>query len=74
MDTPKEIVLRGALEDIKRLGGVCSTFEICTHRACQDSYSAWAIADRALEMCYEPDDTYRYQVDWEHGLLKPLKL
>lgn len=30
-------------------GKVCDTFEVCTHRACAASYTAWAIADAALK-------------------------
>lgn len=37
------------MKEIKRdEGKVCDEFEICEHRACQSSYSAWAIADIAL--------------------------
>lgn len=38
-----------ALERIKEQEGkVCQNFTECTHRACNSSYSAWAIADAAL--------------------------
>ena len=38
-----------ALKKIQsKYGGVCDTYEICTHKACQDSYAAWATADNAL--------------------------
>ncbi len=41
--------LRRALEEIKRdQGRVCENFELCMHTACQSSYAAWAIADKAL--------------------------
>jgi hypothetical protein len=41
--------LREALERIRTdEGKVCDTYETCTHRACQSSYAAWAIADAAL--------------------------
>lgn len=41
--------LREALERIRRdEGKVCAVFEVCDHRACQSSYTAWAIADEAL--------------------------
>lgn len=29
-------------------GKVCENFELCTHRACNSSYSMWAIADACL--------------------------
>jgi hypothetical protein len=29
-------------------GKVCDEYEVCTHRACAASYTAWAIADAAL--------------------------
>ncbi len=39
-----------ALEEIKKKEGkVCDNFELCDHRACQSSYSSWAIADKALK-------------------------
>jgi len=42
--------LREALERIRREGGeVCEDYELCTHRACQSSYTVWAIASQALE-------------------------
>lgn len=42
--------LRATLQRIKDdCGRVCDTFELCTHRACQSSYEAWAIADAALQ-------------------------
>ena len=38
-----------ALEDIRESQGkVCPIFEICEHTACNSSYAAWAIADKAL--------------------------
>ncbi len=38
-----------ALKEIKDTQGkVCNNFELCHHRACQSSYSSWAIADKAL--------------------------
>jgi hypothetical protein len=38
-----------ALERIKKdEGKVCDNFMECNHRACNSSYSAWAIADEAL--------------------------
>jgi hypothetical protein len=37
-----------ALEAIRREGKVCDEYEVCEHRACQSSYTAWAIADRYL--------------------------
>lgn len=41
--------LEAALQRIKdECGRVCTDFELCTHRACQSSYEAWAIADAAL--------------------------
>jgi len=41
--------LRAALQRIHdRCGQVCSEFEVCTHPACNASYTAWAIADAAL--------------------------
>ncbi len=40
---------RDALERIKNTEGkVCDEFTVCSHRACNSSYSAWAIADEAL--------------------------
>lgn len=42
--------LRAALERIRRdEGKVCAEFTECEHRACQSSYTAWAIADEALQ-------------------------
>lgn len=42
--------LRGTLERIRRdEGKVCAGFTECEHRACQSSYTAWAIADEALQ-------------------------
>lgn len=39
-----------ALERIRdECGGVCTYYEVCTHKACRDSYSAWAFADKALK-------------------------
>ena len=29
-------------------GHVCAHYETCTHVACKDSYSAWAVADATL--------------------------
>ena len=47
---------RAALEEIKRdQGRVCAEFELCTHAACQSSYSSWAIADKALR-CGDPPE------------------
>jgi len=41
--------LREALEEIRRVQGkVCDQFEICHHRACESSFSSWAIADTTL--------------------------
>jgi hypothetical protein len=41
--------LTEALERIHTEGGkVCEEFEVCEHRACQSSYTAWAISDAAL--------------------------
>jgi hypothetical protein len=37
-----------ALEAIRTLGAVCDQYETCEHRACRDSYAAWATADRYL--------------------------
>jgi hypothetical protein len=36
------------LEAIRKLGAVCDQYEICTHRACADSYAAWSLADGYL--------------------------
>jgi hypothetical protein len=33
-----------ALERIRELGRVCDEYDTCEHRACRDSYAAWAIA------------------------------
>jgi hypothetical protein len=33
----------------ERYGQVCSPYEICSHRACESSYGAWATADAALK-------------------------
>jgi hypothetical protein len=48
--TEREVAkYREALERIKREEGkVCQNFELCSHPACNSSYSAWAIADEAL--------------------------
>jgi hypothetical protein len=37
-----------ALEAIRKLGAVCDQYETCEHRACRDSYAAWATADQYL--------------------------
>lgn len=43
------LTYRKALEEIKNeQGKVCMDFELCTHEACTSSYTAWAIADKAL--------------------------
>ena len=48
---------RAALEEIKRdQGRVCAGFELCTHAACQSSYSSWAIADKALRAGGDPPE------------------
>lgn len=39
---------RTALQEIRKEGKVCSTYETCRHVACASSYRAWAIADEAL--------------------------
>ena len=40
---------KAALEEIKRdQGRVCENYELCRHTSCSSSYSAWAIADKAL--------------------------
>lgn len=43
--------LRVAQAALRRIidtyGGVCEEFEVCQHRACNDSYGAWAVADMA---------------------------
>lgn len=40
---------RSALDRIRSMyGRVCEEYEICEHRSCHDSYSAWAVADEAL--------------------------
>lgn len=42
--------LREALEQIRLVAGkVCDSYETCDHPACQSSYAAWAIADKALQ-------------------------
>ena len=41
---------KAALEEIKRdQGRVCENYELCRHTSCSSSYSAWAIADKALQ-------------------------
>ncbi len=38
-----------ALEEIRTTQGkTCAIYEICEHVACDSSYAAWAIADKAL--------------------------
>lgn len=38
-----------ALREIRvNEGKVCDHYEVCDHRACSSSYTAWAIADAAL--------------------------
>lgn len=32
----------------ERCGAVCPEYEICTHETCASSYTAWALADEAL--------------------------
>jgi len=45
-----EGILEAALVLIRdTLGHVCDNFELCTHVACRDSYSAWQVASRALQ-------------------------
>ena len=40
---------KAALEEIKRdQARVCENYELCRHTSCSSSYSAWAIADKAL--------------------------
>lgn len=41
------------------LGQVCQNFEICHHRACNASCTAWLIADAALEGNYLTPDEER---------------
>jgi len=42
--------LEAALQRIKdEEGKVCDNFELCDHRACQSSCSAWFIAEAALD-------------------------
>jgi len=43
-----------ALKEIRDTQGkVCDNFELCHHRACQSSYSSWAIANQALHKISE---------------------
>ena len=43
------VAYTAALQEIRNeQGKVCDNYELCTHRACQSSYTAWAIADKAL--------------------------
>ena len=45
-----------ALKEIRDTQGkVCDNFELCDHRACQSSYSSWAIADKALKDIADTD-------------------
>lgn len=45
-----------ALGDIRNTqGGVCDRFETCGHKACQSSYTSWAISDHALNKIKELD-------------------
>lgn len=39
--------LRGIEEQTR--GAVCEDYDLCTHRSCQASYAAWAVASAALE-------------------------
>ena len=46
-----EMLFRTALRTIKNnYGKVCKDFELCKHESCESSYSAWSIADQALQM------------------------
>jgi len=44
-----EIYRDALLEITREQGKVCRNFEICRHEACRSSYTAWAIADKALK-------------------------
>lgn len=45
----KETKYKEALEQISKLGSVCSDFELCKHKACTDSVGAVLIALEALK-------------------------
>ena len=52
--------LTAALQRIHdQCGQVCSEFEVCEHRACSASYTAWAIADAALKGMTPEEDNAR---------------
>ena len=61
-----EMLFRTALRTIKNnYGQVCEKYDQadgCGHESCQSSYSAWAIANQALEM-YEHRDDVKDEVD-----------
>ncbi|WP_028058278.1 hypothetical protein [Candidatus Solirubrobacter pratensis] len=42
----------GAVDVLEKIreqaGAVCDEYEVCEHRACQASYTAWALADAYL--------------------------
>jgi hypothetical protein len=44
-----EVGLRALTKIKEEEGHVCPDFELCTHEACRSSYSAWAVADAALQ-------------------------
>ncbi len=45
----KLVIALQALEEIRTTQGkTCAIYEICEHVACDSSYAAWAIADKAL--------------------------
>lgn len=46
--------LEAALEEIRtKYGQVCNEYEMCDHPACEASYGAWAVADKALRATRE---------------------
>ncbi len=63
-----EMLFRTALRTIKNnYGQVCDEYaEGCKHESCRSSYSAWAVADQALEMYEHRGEVEEGGKDGEH--------
>lgn len=48
-DVDLDIALKALKDIVQQEGKVCSHFEFCKHESCTSSYSAWFIANEALE-------------------------
>ena len=49
LEAENKRLLKALQKIVDKEGRVCSEYDICMHRACQSSYRAWAIAQKALE-------------------------